>query len=180
MDHHEVLHLNKIFEMVYEKWFLLLTSKSKRMKRGSNTDDDISTFMSKFCKYHPDEVYELFLGDKATYASVIGMFKNHTIDMIRSEKGKRKIKSTPLYDNTQVFENTKLDHHEFEVNELRLKYKKLVAKRFPKPDYILTFDLITEGYSNEEIIKETGFSSSKVGAIKFRIKNHLQGLNKAS
>lgn len=179
MDHREVLQLNKIFELVYQEWYMHFRSAGMRMNRWSQIDDDISTFMSKFCGHFPDEIYMLFLGKDATFANVIRMFKNHTIDRIRKEKGKKKIQSSPLYENTHVFEQSKSDHHDFEMEEVLHKYKKLVAKRFPKPDYILTFDMLAEGYSNKEIIKETGFTSSKVGSIKRRIQTHLRELNKA-
>ena len=173
MDHHEVLQLNKVFELVYEKWFVLLRSKARRMNRGSNIDDDILTFLGKYCGMTSAEVHELFLGEQATYGRVMKWFYNHLIDRIRKENGKKKIKAAPIHENTHLINQAKSYSLEFEVNETKNRFKKIVAERFPKEEYQVTFGFILEGYSNEDIVKETGYSNSKVGSIRHRIKKHL-------
>ena len=179
MDHHEVLQLNKVFELVYKKWFLPLRSKARSMNRGSNIDDDILTFLGKYCGKTSAEVHELFLGERASYGRVMKWFYNHVIDRIRKENGKKKIKPAPIHENTHLIEQANSYSLEFEVDEAKSRFRKIVADRFPKEEYQVTFDFILEGYSNEEILKETGYSNSKVGSIRYRIKKHLTEINEA-
>lgn len=179
MDHHEVLQRNKLFKLAYDKWFLPLKSKARRMNRGSNIDDDILTFYGKFCNKPLSEIEELFLSERASYGRVMKRFYHHVIDRIRKENGKKQIKAAPIHENTHLINQAKHYTHDFEVNEAKDKFKKIVAKQFPKEAYQLIFEFIMEGYSNEDIVKETGYSNSKVGSVRHRIKKHLREFNKA-